>query len=1045
MRASIAASKLRRRSRVCLEVLEDRQLLATITVNTTADGTAAASTLSLREAIEVSNGTLSVSSLSTQQQAQVSGAVGNTNTIDFNIPTTDQGYNAATGVWTIAVEENPLPTISTNAAIINGYSQPGSSKNTLAHGDNAKLTIALNGGEFAGLTLGQQGSQVSGLDIEKFLYGVVITAPGNVQVAGCFIGTDSTGETAAPNGDGVVIENSSNLIGGPNVGDRNVISGNSLGAEIYVPDKTENPLGITPSGNLIENNFIGLDATGTKGIPSRSAGVSDQGTGDTYGGTAPGVGNVISGNNEDGIIATGSITIEGNYVGTDANGNVALGNDAADSAGVGIDDTQQVAATATTIISNNLVSGNDDGIYVSTAQGSQSTYTIANNLIGTNAAGTSALGNSGYGIQLESVENATIQNNVISANYEGIDVQAQISSTELQHIAILGNLIGTDRTGTVALGNTAAGIYMHPGSGITIGGTGPGQGNVIANSPFGFGIGLQGGQQDEFIRNSIFGNAGSPGYPAGILSASGAAPVLTFTPGTGSTITLSGTLTEAPNTTYVVEVFSNPSAQTLAQAQGQTFVQDVTLKTDATGKGSFSLTEPNGFYTATSTDPSGNTSVFSNAVGLRALPATATTVTTVSSSQNPATAGQQVTFTAVVTAPSYQGTPTGTVTFTIDGHSQSPVSLSVVGGKDEAQFLTSTLAAGQHTVTAAYGGDTNVNPSSGSLPTQTVSAGNLLATTTTLTSSLDPSTVGQEVTFTAIIAAPGYQGTPTGTVTFTIDGQAQSPVPLAVVGGNDEAKFVTSTLAPGSHSVTASFNGDTNVSPSSGSLPTQTVNAPGLKATSITVTSSLDPSTVGQPVTFTAVVSPGAAAGTPTGTVTFTIDGKAEAPVPLTHDKSGAAHASFQISTLSAGKHTVTASYSGDSTDAASSPVTPLLQTVIASTVGAPRVTLVQRFGVHMHPTVLVLSFDAALDPASATSLQNYALVGPEGNHIGFKSVSYDSSAHTVTLRPTVKINVHRTYRLTVIGNDSHGVCGVDRALLDGRLGQLGDGLSSHP
>ena len=162
--------------------------------------------LSLREAIEVSNGTLAVSSLSTQEQAQVSGAVGSTNTIDFNIPTTDPGYNAATGVWTIAVKPTigALPTISTNAAIINGYSQPGASKNTLAQGDNAKLAIAINGasqGSFNGLTIAQQGSQVLGLDIENFLErGVLITAGGNVQVAGCFIGTDPTGETAAPNG-----------------------------------------------------------------------------------------------------------------------------------------------------------------------------------------------------------------------------------------------------------------------------------------------------------------------------------------------------------------------------------------------------------------------------------------------------------------------------------------------------------------------------------------------------------------------------------------------------------------------------------------------------------------------------------------------------------------------------------------------------------------------------------------------------------------------------------------------------------------------------
>jgi hypothetical protein len=46
--------------------------------------------------------------------------------------------------------------------------------------------------------------------------------------------------------------------------------------------------------------------------------------------------------------------------------------------------------------------------------------------------------------------------------------------------------------------------------------------------------------------------------------------------------------------------------------------------------------------------------------------------------------------------------------------------------------------------------------------------------------------------------------------------------------------------------------------------------------------------------------------------------------------------------------------------------------------------------------------------------------------------VNYYASAYTVALRPSVKINVHRTYQLTVIGKDPHGVCGFDHALLDG-------------
>ena len=119
MRGSFCTPKVRRRRGMHVELLEDRQLLATITVNSTAGDTSADSTLSLRQAIEVSNGTLAVTSLSTQEQAQVSGAVGTTNTINFNIPMLDPGYNPATGVWTITVQSiSDLPTISTNAAIV---------------------------------------------------------------------------------------------------------------------------------------------------------------------------------------------------------------------------------------------------------------------------------------------------------------------------------------------------------------------------------------------------------------------------------------------------------------------------------------------------------------------------------------------------------------------------------------------------------------------------------------------------------------------------------------------------------------------------------------------------------------------------------------------------------------------------------------------------------------------------------------------------------------------------------------------------------------
>ena len=220
MRASISASKSRRRRRVCLEVLEDRQLLSTIMVNTTADDTTPDSTLSLREAIEVSNGTLPVSSLSTQEQAQVSGAVSSTNTIDFNVPKTDPGYNATTGVWTIA-PKSALPTITHQrgdhqwlqpAGLEQEHTGPGRQREA---GDRDR-----RGNRGLDQRPDDRSARIADLRAghREFLRGRRADHGHGVQVAGCFIGTDPTGETAASNGAGVILENSSNMIGGPDVG-----------------------------------------------------------------------------------------------------------------------------------------------------------------------------------------------------------------------------------------------------------------------------------------------------------------------------------------------------------------------------------------------------------------------------------------------------------------------------------------------------------------------------------------------------------------------------------------------------------------------------------------------------------------------------------------------------------------------------------------------------------------------------------------------------------------------------------------------------------
>jgi hypothetical protein len=281
----------------------------------------------------------------------------------------------------------------------------------------------------------------------------------------------------------------------------------------------------------------------------------------------------------------------------------------------------------------------------------------------------------------------------------------------------------------------------------------------------------------------------------------------------------------------------------------------------------------------------------------------ADTTTAVTSAANPSVFGQPVTFTATVTpVPPGGGVPTGTVTFTVDGTPQPPVTLDGTGA---ATLTTSTLAVGvPHTITAAYtpaSGDYTASTSA--VLTQTVTAA---ATTTAVASSTNPSVFGQPVTFTATVtvSAPGT-GTPAGTVTFFVDAVSQGPITL---NGAGQATLMTSVLTVGSHTISATYTPNSaNFTGSSGALvPNQTVNQ---AATTTAVTSSANPSVFGQSVTFTATVNPVApGAGTPTGTVTFSVDGTPQLPaVPLAGNQ-----ATFSTNGLAAGSRTITAVYSGD-------------------------------------------------------------------------------------------------------------------------------------
>jgi hypothetical protein len=266
------------------------------------------------------------------------------------------------------------------------------------------------------------------------------------------------------------------------------------------------------------------------------------------------------------------------------------------------------------------------------------------------------------------------------------------------------------------------------------------------------------------------------------------------------------------------------------------------------------------------------------------------TSTTLISSANPSGAGQSITFTASVTVtPPGSGTPTGTVTFTDGATTLGTGTLSA----GQATFATSSLVQGSHSITAVYGGDAKFGGSTSAPLNQTV----LVATTTNVISSANPSVPNQSVTFTATVSASS--GTPTGTVTFKDGSNALGTAMLA----GSQATFSTSALGPGSHSITAVYGGDANFAGSTSPALNQVV----VSATTTSVVSSANPSIVTQSVTFTATVSvvpPGS--GMPTGTMTFK-DGTSV----LGTGTLSSGQATFTTSLLTAGSHSITAVYGG--------------------------------------------------------------------------------------------------------------------------------------
>ncbi len=514
-------------------------------------------------------------------------------------------------------------------------------------------------------------------------------------IVGNWIGTNATGTAALGNGgDGVFISGSTSVIvGGTAAGAGNLISANATsGVEIN-----------GSTGTLIQGNLIGLDQTGTLALGNHGAGVLiDNGSLSTTIG-APGAGgrNFISGNAE-GILITGSSTagtdVAGNLIGTNMKGTAALGN-----LGGGV----VIAGGTGAIIgapdgpAGNLISGNaGDGIDIGAAAVNT---VVEGDYIGTDETGTKPLPNTGSGVSVDDASGVTIGGtgqgvgNVISANAQagvsitgtaatGIVAPGQphrhrrdrnrgprervlrrdrerhprgydrrhgddegniISANPTAGIGLFadttgalieGNLIGTDDTGSLPLGNGNGIVIDGSSSNNTIGGAAASAGNTIA---FSTGIGVDvdatAGTGNAIRLNSIFSNTalgidlGGDGVTlndsAGHTGPNDFEnfPVITAINSAGGVTTVTGSLSSTADTTFAVDFFTLSSINASGYGEGRYLLGSASVMTDAAGNADFVFQFPTPaagarFATATATDPGGNTSEFSQAFGVEIPP-----------------------------------------------------------------------------------------------------------------------------------------------------------------------------------------------------------------------------------------------------------------------------------------------------------------------------------------------------------------------------------------------------------------------------------------
>lgn len=519
-----APSRRARIGRPDPEALEGRVLMALVAVVTS---NADAGPGTLREAIERVNADPDTSE---------------PDRIGFNLPPAARGtfpgyYHPIDFEFGISLR-SPLPAIE-RPAIIDGYTQPGARPNTMAVGSDAVLKIRVSNDfsldKVTGLEIAGRGVVVRGLTLNRLI----------TLFRG---GGDSAFEGNSLDGNLVLRGTSGVTIGGTTPAARNTMAG---GEDMIRIEEGS-------SSNRVIGNYIGIDASGTRGT---SGGVRVVGSsGNAIGGPEPGAGNVFAGSDSSISLDASGNTIQGNTFGLDAAGTTVLRRAA-------------LAIFGSFDSGENLIGGREPGA-----------------------------------------------GNVFAGGHDPILLLGDGNRIE-------GNAIGTDRTGTLDYGS-GVGVFLY-GSGNTVGGREPGAGNLIAFNSKGVVISYS-GKGNAILSNSIYSNGigidhlreGNT-YNRSNPSRFGPNrfqpfPIVASADVTDGAGLFRVRLKAAPNTAYAIQVFANPAADPGGFGQGQTFIGTIDATSDAGGvldaTATFAVPDSAGrVFTATATDPEGNTSEFSPA------------------------------------------------------------------------------------------------------------------------------------------------------------------------------------------------------------------------------------------------------------------------------------------------------------------------------------------------------------------------------------------------------------------------------------------------